>query len=189
MNLPETDKENVVKEKVFLRPPLRTGIIAACVTAFLLFFFISGGGRTAQALAAGLIFAVVGGAFTFQILRTGRINRARLILFIAMVIFFTVAFSLEHQVNRGSILLTGTQFESADVPICPITIPFVTLPLVFRGEMIFPASVKTLYSIGIFWLAFALLFGRGWCSWLCFFGGIDQACAAAARKPNLKVKG
>jgi polyferredoxin len=189
MNLPETDKENVVKEKVFLRPPLRTGIIAACVTAFLLFFLISGGGRTAQALAAGLIFAVVGGAFTFQILRTGRINRARLILFIAMVIFFTVAFSLEHQVNRGSILLTGTQFESADVPICPITIPFVTLPLVFRGEMIFPASVKTLYSIGIFWLAFALLFGRGWCSWLCFFGGIDQACAAAARKPNLKVKG
>ncbi|KFD42585.1 hypothetical protein DK28_0200595 [Peptococcaceae bacterium SCADC1_2_3] len=49
MNLPETDKENVVKEKVFLRPPLRTGIIAACVTAFLLFFLISGGGRTAGA--------------------------------------------------------------------------------------------------------------------------------------------
>lgn len=170
------------------RQSLRTSLIAAGITSFLLFFLISGGGRTTQALVAGFLFAIVGGVFTFQILRSGKVNRARLILFIGICIFFTIVFSLEHQINRGSILLTPTQIEEADVPICPLTVPFVVPPLVIRGVMIFPASIKALLGIGLPWLALALLFGRGWCSWICFWGGIDQACAAAPKKPRLKVE-
>jgi polyferredoxin len=170
------------------RQSLRTSLIAAGIAAFLLFFLIGGEGRTTQALVAGLLFAMVGGVFTFQILRTGRVNRTRLILFIGICLFFTIAFSLEHQINRGSILLTPTQFEENEVPICPLTVPFIVVPLIIRGVMIFPSSVKTLFGIGLLWLALALLFGRGWCSWICFFGGIDQACAAASKKPRLKVE-
>jgi polyferredoxin len=170
------------------RQSLRTSLIAAGIAAFLLFFLIGGEGRTTQALVAGLLFAMVGGVFTFQILRTGRVNRTRLILFIGICLFFTIAFSLEHQINRGSILLTPTQIEESEVPICPLTVPFVVAPLIIRGVMIFPSGVKALFGIGLLWLALALLFGRGWCSWICFFGGIDQACAAAFKKPRLKVE-
>ncbi len=187
MSLSKGDKHSIAKGAP-LRQSLRTSLIAGGITAFLLIFLIGGGGRTPQALITGLFFAAVGGVFTFHILRTGKINNPRLILFISMMLFFTIAFSLYYQVNRGSILLTEAQLESADVPICPITVPFVVPPLVIRGEMIFPASVEALYGIGLFWLGFALLFGRGWCSWLCFFGGIDQACAAAAKRPRLKVE-
>ena len=186
--LEEGDKHSVTKG-VSLRQSLRTSLIAAGITAFLLIFLIGGGGRTKQALIMGLLLAAIGGTFTFQILRTGKVNKARLILFISMVLFFTVAFSLDHQMNRGSILLTKTQLESADVPICPITVPFVVPAFVIRGKMIFPASVKALLGVSFFWLGFALLFGRGWCSWLCFFGGVDQACAAAVKRPRLKVEG
>lgn len=186
--LEEGDKPSVTKEVPF-RQSLHTSLIAAGITAFVLIFLIGGGGRTTQALIMGLLLAAIGGTFTFQILRTGKVNKARLILFISMVLFFTIAFSLDHQINRGSILLTKTQLQSADVPICPITVPFVVPPLVIRGKMIFPASVKTLLGVSLFWLGFALLFGRGWCSWLCFFGGIDQACAAAVKRPRLKVEG
>lgn len=172
-----------------LRQSLRTSLIAASVTAFLLIFLIGGRGGTLQTLITGLFFSGVGGAFAFQILRTGKVNKARLILFIGMGLFFGIVFSLDHQINRGSILLARAQIESADVPICPITVPFVVPPLVIRKEMIFPASLGMLRWVGLFWLGFALLFGRGWCSWLCFFGGIDQACAAAAKRPRLKVVG
>lgn len=187
MGLSKGDKHSVGKGAL-LRQSLRTSLIAAFITAFLLMFFISGGRATAEALITGFVFATVGGAFTFWILRTGRVNRRRLILFLVLGLLFGVVFSIAHEVNRGSILLTEAQIESAEVPICPITIPFVIPPLVIRGEMIFPATVKALMYIGLFWLGFALLFGRGWCSWLCFFGGIDQACAAAAKKPRLKVE-
>jgi polyferredoxin len=164
-------------------------LIAAGITGFILIFLIGGGARTTQALIMGLLLAAIGGTFTFQILHTGKINKARLILFISMVLFFSIAFSLDHQMNRGSILLTKTQFQSADVPICPITVPFVVPTFVITGKMIFPASVKALLGVSFFWLGFGLLFGRGWCSWLCFFGGVDQACAAAFKRPRLKVEG
>ncbi len=187
MSLSKGEQHSVGKGAL-LRQSLRTSLIAAFVTAFLLLFLTSGGKATAEALITGLIFAAVGGAFTFWILRTGRVNRRRLILFLVLGLLFGIVFSIAHEVNRGSILLTEEQIESAEVPICPITIPFVVPPLVIRGEMIFPTTVKALWSISLFWLAFALLFGRGWCSWLCFFGGIDQACAAVAKRPRLKVE-
>ncbi len=188
MSLSKGDQHSVGKGAL-LRQSLRTSLIAAFVTAFLSMFLISGGKATAEALITGLIFAAVGGAFTFWILRTGRVNRRRLILFLVLGLFFGIVFSIANEVHRGSILLTEAQIEGAEVPMCPITIPFVVPPLVLRGEMIFPASTKALLSISLFWLGFALLFGRGWCGWLCFFGGIDQACAAAAKRPRLRVEG
>ena len=181
--------QHSVGKGALLRQSLRTSLIAAFITALLLMFLISGGKATAEALITGLIFASVGGVFTFWILRTGRVNRRRLILFLVLGLSFGISFSIGNEVHRGSILLTEAQIESAEVPICPITIPFVVPPLVIRGEMIFPTSTKTLLWIGLLWLGFALLFGRGWCGWICFFGGIDQACAAAAKRPRLRVEG
>jgi polyferredoxin len=182
------NEENPIERVSPFRQSLRTSLIAAGSAAFLLFFLIGIGGRTTQALVTGLLFAMVGGVFTFQILRTGKVNRIRLILFIGICLFFTIAFSIEHQVNRGSILLTPTRIAEKEVPICPLTVPFVVAPLILRGVMIFPSGVKALFGIGLLWLALALLFGRGWCSWICFFGGIDQACAAASKKSRLKVE-
>jgi ferredoxin-type protein NapH len=183
----ESDKRS--GKRAPLRHSLRTSLISAFISALLSLFLISGGRTTAEALITASVFAALGGAATFWILRTGRVNTPRLILFIALGLFFGIVFSIEHQVHRGSILLTNTQIANKDVPICPITIPFVVPPLLLRGEMIFPTSVKALAFIGLFWLGLALLFGRGWCSWICFFGGLDQACAAAAKRARLKVGG
>ena len=74
---------------------------------------------------------------------------------------FTVAYSIYHEITRGSILLTDEIITGGTVPICLITIPFVVPALLLRGEMIFPASVQALIGIVLFWLGFALLFGRG----------------------------
>jgi polyferredoxin len=168
---------------------LRTSLVSAGIAAFLLLFLIGGGGGTTEALIAGLFFALVGGASTFWILRTGRVNTPRLILFVGMMLTFTAAYSIQHEITRGSILLTDEIIAGGNVAICPITIPFVVPALIIRGEMIFPASVQTLIWIGLFWFGFALLFGRGWCSWLCFFGGVDQACATVAKRPRLEMEG
>lgn len=186
MDSPKSNKHSATQEHR-LRQSLRTSLVSAGTTAFLLVFFIGGGGGTTEALITGLFFAIVGGAFTFWILRTGKVNTPRLILFISMMLAFTVAYSIYHEVTRGSILLTDEIIAGGNVAICPIAIPFVVPALVFRGEMIFPASVQALIKIGVFWFGLALLFGRGWCSWICFFGGVDQMCAAAAKRPRLKV--
>jgi len=49
----------------------------------------------------------------------------------------------------------------------------------FTKTIIFPRfSADRLASIGsmvVLWLAGSLTLGRGWCSWVCFFGGMDEA--------------
>ena len=54
--------------------------------------------------------------------------------------------------------------------------------------MIFPTSVNALIAIGLVWFPLALLFGRGWCGWICFFGGMDQLFAVIATKTRMKVE-
>jgi ferredoxin-type protein NapH len=185
MDVPIAEKLPVIKPAP-LKHSIRTSLISAFITAILCMFFINGGRTTTGALVTGLIFALTGGGFTFWILSSGKVNTPRLILFIGLGLFFGIVFSIEHQITRGSILLTNTMIANKDVPICPITIPFVLPPFFIRGEMIFPTSVKALTFMGFFWFSLALLFGRGWCSWICFFGGMDQASAVAAKRPMLK---
>lgn len=187
MDSSESNKHFCTREHR-LRQSLRTSLVSAGITAFLLIFLIGEGGGTTESRFAGIFFAIVGGTFTFWILHTGKVNTPRLILFISMMLAFTAAYSIYHEITRGSILLTDEIIAGRDVAICPITIPFVVPAFVLRGEMIFPASVQALIGIVFLWLGFALLFGRGWCSWLCFFGGVDQACAAAAKRPRLEME-
>jgi polyferredoxin len=170
-----------------LKYTVATSAIAAVATAAVIFFLT--GVHTPAPLKswAALVFAIAGALSVYDTLRTGRVNRNRLLLFIAMGIVFTMAFSIEHQVTRGSILLSETNISGGNVPICPITIPFVGIPLVIIGKMIFPSTVAALVPILALWLAMTLLLGRGWCGWICFFGWMDQLSASIADKPLIRL--
>jgi len=42
-------------------------------------------------------------------------------------------------------------------------------------------------SLGVVWLAVLLAVGGGTCGWVCFFGGVDDACSRVMRKPFLRL--
>jgi len=131
---------------------LPTSLIFAAVTAAITFFFtgFSPSASTLQRIL-GFLLAALGATATFRILRHGKVNTFRLLLFVGRGVLFGIAFTVNNQVNRGSILLSERNIGDGNVPICPITIPFVLPPLAIRGQMIFPASLKMLRSIVFFW--------------------------------------
>lgn len=164
-----------------------TSIAAAAVTGILLFLLTYHGADSPVTLGTGIAFSLIGAFVTFTILRTGTVNRYRLALFITMGLAFTAAFVIEHTVQRGSILLSSGIISNASTPICPIAIPFVAVPFVVTGHMIFPSAVSALAAIFFLWFAMVLIFGRGWCSWICFFGWMDQFFASLAKKPLIRL--
>jgi len=166
----------------------RKSLIAAIITFILIFFFTGHGTGSLTSIFTSGILALLGGIITYSILTTGTITRLRLGIFTLMGILFTISFSIEHEVSRGSILLSQSVVTSCTSPICPITIPFVSVPLVLTGKMIFPSTVAALISILLLWLAMTILLGRGWCSWICFFGWISQFFAALPKKPLIKLE-
>ena len=162
-------------------------IIASLLSTFLIFFLTSHGTGSLAAIGTSVILALFGGIITFSILWKGMISPFRVAIFVLMGILFSISFSIEHTLSRGSILLSQSVVSAGTTPICPITIPFVSVPLVITGKMIFPSSVAALISILFLWLAMIILLGRGWCSWICFFGWISQFFASIPKKPLIRL--
>jgi ferredoxin-type protein NapH len=162
--------------------------IAAIATAFMLFILVSGESYASWKIALSALFALVGAGVTFIILRKGKVNHIRLGIFTLSGIAFTIAYSLGHQVHRGSILMSEQTWNATGTAICPITIPFVIVPYALLHKLIFSTTEALLFSVILFWLAIVLILGRGWCSWICFFGWIDQFFSSLLKKPVIKIE-
>ncbi len=162
---------------------------AAVITGLILFFLVGQGDSSSAHLAITAFIVIVGTALTFFILWTGKVNLLRMVTFVVMDgLIFTIALSLEHEVHRGSILLTDQILNSASAPICPITIPFVAVPYFTEGKMVFPSPVSSLFAVLFMWLGLVLILGRGWCGWICFFGWMDQFFASLLKKPIIPLE-
>jgi polyferredoxin len=68
-----------------------------------------------------------------------------------------------------------------------MVIPMVIIPAALTKTIIFPGSMlEGFASIGtmlVLWFGASLALGRGWCSWGCFFGGMDEGFSKIGKKP------
>lgn len=130
---------------------------------------------------------------TFMIFRTGKVSTYRSLFFIIYAFAFILVFIANLMEERGSMALTQEIVQNRDVPLCPVAIPTLILPAVLKQTLIFPAKLVGgpyggFYPIFFMWLVSVLVLGRGWCSWACFYGGIDEGFSKILRKPLLNTK-
>ncbi len=148
-------------------------------------------GRAAK-LAAGvtLVFMV---ALFFQMMRTLETNRWRRYFFVALGFLFPVGFIWQLFALRGSMSIPVERMLSGDTPFCFLAIPMMILPAAIAGTVIFPGSIlptasnpHAIAAMVALWLAATLVLGKGWCSYGCFFGGIEEGFAAIPKKPRIR---
>lgn len=104
---------------------------------------------------------------------------------------FCAAFIADLIAERGSMAITSSAMSNAELPFCHIAIPQVLTPLLITKSIIFPARISGHYaavaSMLLIWLICTLTVGRGWCSWICFYGGWEEGFRHVAKKPRIKV--
>ncbi|MFH1825576.1 MAG: 4Fe-4S binding protein [Candidatus Firestonebacteria bacterium] len=127
----------------------------------------------------------------FMILHTGNVSKYRRMLLVASAILFVPSFvALIYEEGR-TMGLTYIEILKTEVPFCHIVIPVIILPYILFKIIIFPARLTghfaSLYSMLGIWLMATLVIGRGWCSWICFFGGWDDGISRLSKKPVLKI--
>ncbi|MCL5110777.1 MAG: 4Fe-4S binding protein [Chloroflexi bacterium] len=164
----------VAKRPPSLRTPWRWTVLPVLVSVALVSFLVAAPQAQRGNPLIGVAFVALALGVTVYILRSGRVENARLLIFLSTGLLFTAVFEISNTINRGSILLSEQQLATVGAPICPVTIGFVLPPLLLNGQMIFPTTVQAALSITVMWVGFGLLLGRGWCSWMCFFGPMDQ---------------
>jgi len=137
------------------------------------------------------IFMVV---LFFMMMRTWSTYRWRRWFFVAMGLLFPVGFIHQVMVMRGTMGIPIEEMIAGRTPFCFIPIPLLILPAAFTKTVVFPGSILPnggmsgggmAAMVGI-WLAITIVVGKGWCSYACFFGGIEEGMAAVPAKAALR---
>jgi ferredoxin-type protein NapH len=148
--------------------------------------------RTADRVAAIITAAFMVTLF-FLMLRTQKTHRWRRFFFVALGFLFPVGFIWDLIALRGSMSIPIEQMVAGNTPFCFMVIPLIIIPAALTKTIIFPGSILPTSSnpnaigamIGL-WLAGTLVLGKGWCSYGCFFGGIEEGFAAVRKKALIR---
>jgi len=133
----------------------------------------------------GLLWAGFVAAIGVMILKTGRVSRWRSLLFIVITLGFLISF-------KARLLGSGRFFTSEaaqEVPYCHIALASTVLSRLYQQYLAFMSGSWKSWgplSLGALWLVVTLALGQGWCSWVCFYGGIDDGMSRILPKPLLK---
>ena len=135
---------------------------------------------------AGMITAVFMIALFFMMMRTRSTYRWRRWFFVALGILFPVGFIHTVIAMRGTMGLPIEEMIAGRTPFCYMPIPLLILPAAFTKSLVFPGSISGMAGMAGLWLAVTLVVGKGWCSYACFFGGIEEGMASVS--PRAKVR-
>jgi ferredoxin len=126
----------------------------------------------------------------FLMLFTGQTHRFRSLLFTVVAVSLPIAFMTNMIELRGSVALTVEDMLQGKTPFCHLVIPMILAPAALTRTIIFPGSLLTgfasIASMVVMWLGASLVLGRGWCSWVCFYGGYDEGFSRLLKKPVIK---
>jgi polyferredoxin len=126
----------------------------------------------------------------FLMLWTGKTDRYRATLFVVISICFVITFISSLLEVRGSMSLSAGNMIDGETPFCHLVIPMILIPAALTKTIIFPGHLlggfAPILGMVVLWLGASLTLGRGWCSWPCFFGGLDEGFSRLLRKPVIK---
>jgi ferredoxin-type protein NapH len=133
--------------------------------------------RPLDAIPLLITFVTVNVLF-FLMARTGRTDRYRAVLFIALAVSFVITFIPNLIETRGSMGLTEEDMIRGRTPFCHMVIPMTLIPAALTRTIIFPGSIQggfaDISSMFVIWIGATIALGRGFCAWGCFFGGLED---------------
>ncbi len=129
----------------------------------------------------------------FLMMRTRTTYRWRRYFFVSLGLLFPVGFIADLLAVRGSMSISVERMISGDTPFCFMVIPMTLIPAALTRTIIFPGSIlptagnpHAIAAMVGLWLALTLVLGKAWCSYGCFFGGIEEGFAAIRKRPSLR---
>lgn len=140
-------------------------------------------------IALSLTYVFVNMVFILMV-HTGKTDKYRSIFFITFSVCFVLSFIPNLLELRGSNVYTPEDIIQGKIPFCHMVIPMTVIPAALSKTIIFPGSLlggfAAIGSMIVIWLGASLALGRGFCSWGCFYGGLEDGFSRVRKKPFLK---
>jgi len=166
---------------------IQTVFFSGCMAAIIYFFVLAGQTLSPSAwiYAAFLLIIFV------QIMRTKQISKYRRIFQSVFAVFFMISFIGILYDVRGSMAITADTTMNAENPFCNIIIPAIMVPYALTKTIIYPGPIignfAAVVAMLLIWFIATVTIGKGWCSWVCFYGGWEDAVSRFAKKPRIQI--
>ncbi|HMD78002.1 MAG TPA: 4Fe-4S binding protein [Terracidiphilus sp.] len=159
----------------------------------LLMLFRPGMDTNPKSRIAAALTALFMTALFFMMMRTGNTYRWRRIFFVSVGVLFPVGFIYNIVSMRGTMGIPVEEMIAGRTPFCFMPIPLLILPAALTRTLVFPGSIVPgggasgagMAAMVGMWLAMTLVLGKGWCSYACFFGGIEEGVAAIPNRARI----
>jgi ferredoxin-type protein NapH len=165
-------------------------LVATAAFAYEAWFF-NAAGRSGPALSGGLVWAAFCVAIFAIIAAGGKPDPARRVFFTASALAFIPSFIAHLVEARGHMAVTGAEVIASQLPFCHIALTTALLPAALLRSLDFPAQLTgaraAFYPMLAYWLFSLATLGRGWCSWVCFYGGLEDGLSSLPRRARLDI--
>ncbi|MCG2725194.1 MAG: 4Fe-4S binding protein [Elusimicrobia bacterium] len=159
-------------------------VLFSCLLFVSVFFF----SRGIIIPKLGIVYAFIWPAYIavlgFFIVYTQKVSLFRRIFFITLAAGFIIHFKF---------ILISDFFKTScfeKTPYCHIAIAssfFNYLYQQYLGFMSGNWQIWGVLSLAFLWLFITIIIGRAWCSWTCFYGGIDELFSICSPKKVLSI--
>jgi polyferredoxin len=126
----------------------------------------------------------------FMMMRTNSTYRWRRIFFVSLGVLFPIGFIYNLVLVRGTMGIPIEEMIAGRTPFCFMPIPLLILPAALTKTVAFPGSIASnshgIAAMVALWMALTLVMGKGWCSYACFFGGIEEGVAAIPARAKIR---
>lgn len=168
---------------------LISGLYIACMVLMVKLFVIAGSPSSIGSWLYSLFLVVI---FSRMIL-TRRFSKYRRIGTSVFTLLFALSYIWTMVDNYGSILLGEAAVLSGTIPFNPFLLPVLPLYLIFSRSLPFSAvitgGVLSVTGLALIWSMAAITIGKGWCSWVCPFGGYEDFFSRIRKKPLIHLDG
>lgn len=164
-----------------------TAFFSICMAIVIYLFVLSGNlfSLSAWMYAVFLFVLFVG------MVKTRKFSRFRRIFLVSFALFFTISFVGNLRDVYGSIIVGEGAVLAGDIPFNQFLIPVLPVFIAFARTVQFPAPMAggllSVFGLTLVWLMAAITIGKGWCGWVCPFGGFEEGFSRVLKKPILSV--
>jgi polyferredoxin len=146
-------------------------------------------GNLLRPIALVITFIFMNSIFIMMV-KSGQVDKYRSIAFFTYAVCFIISFIPSLIEARGSNTFTSADMLQGKIPFCHIVIPMTLIPAILKRTIIFPGSMlegfASIASMVVIWIGVSLALGRGFCSWGCFYGGLEDGFSRLLKKPLIK---
>jgi len=167
----------------------KSALLSSAVFIFFAALFVFTEKRGGGYIAAKIAYSAFPAAITFLIFYTGKISKYRSIFFITSAAAFIIVFKFKLWGLTKNIIIAPRE-NVPEVPFCHIAIASNFLVAFLdqaKAVFFYNWTEWGFYSFGVLYIFATLGIGQAFCSWGCFYGGIDEGFSKVLKKKTVKI--